>query len=234
MSCQNDHQIPDAIKKSLRTMLLRQMQSTLTLDIYELDLFDWYVKETETLLDDMLSSERAFIQEQVQAGAEDINDSGMVSADYYLKRVRYSHVIYMASLIETFLERSCAALTTVIGDQNVPFTAAELRGDKWSVKRKFLERYGKFAIPDNLWSEIQALITLRNNLVHDNGSTCDMKTDERKILAKCIGINLDGYEVVIEGDYIRSAFEAIKSVVQFVEGQIGAVVDRAIHPKPVT
>ncbi len=234
MSCQNDHQIPDAIKKSLRAMLLSQMQSTQALDIYELDLFDWYVKETETLLDDMLSSERAFIQEQVQAGAEDINDSGMVSVDYYLKRVRYSHVIYMASLLETFLERSCDALTTVIGDQNLPFTAAELKGDKWSVKRKFLERYGKFVIPDNLWSEIQALITLRNNLVHDNGSTCDMKNGERKILAKCSGINLDGYEVAIEGDYISSAFEAIKSVVQFVEGQIGAVVDRAIHPKPVT
>lgn len=42
------------------------------------------------------------------------------------------------------------------------------------------------------------------------------------------------YDVVIEGNYIRSAFEAIKAVVQFVEGQIGAVVDRAIRPKPVT
>lgn len=234
MSYQNDHQVPDAIKKTLRSMLLRQIQDTPSLDMYELELFDWYVKETEALLDGMLSSEQAFIQEQDQAGAEDINDSGMVAAGYYLKRVRYSHVIYLTSLLETFLERACVALTAVIGDQNVLFTAAELKGDKWSVKRKFLERYGKFAIPDNLRSEIQALITLRNNLVHDNGSTCDIKDGERKILAKCSGINLDGYEVAIEGNYIRSAFEAIKAVVQFVEGQIGAVVDRAIRPKPVT
>jgi len=234
MSIENDNSIPDALKRPFRMSLLHQIQGTSTLDIHELEFFDWYVKETETLLVNMLSSERAFIQEQVQVGAEDINDSGMVAVNYYLKRVRYSHVIYMASLLETLLERSCVTLTTVIGDQNLPFAVTELKGDNWTVKRKFLERYGKFSVPDNLRSEIQALITLRNNLVHDNGSTCDMKDDERKILAKCSGINLDGYEVAIEDDYIRSALESIKSMVRFIEGQIGAVVDRAIHPKPVT
>src|SRR5665647_2544818 len=110
MSNLDDHPVPEAVKKSLRTMLLRQIQGTPALDTYELELFDWYIKETETLLDEMLSSERAFIQEQVQAGAEDLNDSGIVAVDYYLKRVRYSHIIYMASLLESFLDRSCTCL----------------------------------------------------------------------------------------------------------------------------
>lgn len=214
-------------------MLLNQIKSTPTLDTYELELFDWYVKETETLLNDMLSREHAFIQEQRQSGAEEINDGGMVAVDYYLKRVRYSHVIYMTSLFETFLERSCAALTSAIGAHNVPFTTAELKGDQWSVRRKFLERYGKCSVPNQLWSEVQALITLRNILVHDNGSTSDLKPEDKKMLAKHNGIALNGYDVVIEANYIRSAFEAITSVVKFVEREIGTVVDRAIVPRPV-
>lgn len=144
MSNRDDHQIPDAVKRSLRTMLLSQMKGTPALDIYEFELFDWYVKGTETLLSGMLSSERAFIQEQVQSGAEDINDSGMVAVEYYLKRVHYSHVIYMASLLETFLERSCTALTTAVGEQNLPFTTAELKGDQWSGTENFLRGTGNF------------------------------------------------------------------------------------------
>lgn len=233
MSSKNDKPIPDAVRKSLRQILLNQFQNTATLDNYELELFDWYVKESETLLEDMLSSEITFIKDQVQVGAEDINDSGIVAVNYYLKRVRYSHITYMASLLETFLDRSCTALNAVIGDQNTPFAVNELKGDKWSVRRKYLERYGKFSVPDSLWLDINALITLRNNLVHENGSTCNMKVDDRKILAKRSGIILDGNEVVIESDYIASAFVAIKLLVQFIEEQIGDVVDRTIHPKQV-
>lgn len=139
----------------------------------------------------------------------------------------------MASLLETFLERSCVPLTTAIGAQNLPFTTAELKGDQWTVKRNFLERYGKFSVPAQLWSEVHALITLRNHLVHDNGSTSRLNPAGKNILAKQNGIDLNGSETVIEADYIHNAFAAIKSVVRFVEAEIGKVVDRAIRPRPV-
>lgn len=229
----DNQQIPEALKKSLRTMLHSQIKGTATLDVYELELFYWYVTETEKLLDDMLSAERAYIQEQIQAGAEDINDSGMVAVEYHLKRVRYSHAIYMTSLLETFLESSCERLAMVVGAQNVPFTVSELKGDQWSVKRKFLERYGKFDVPDNVWSKIQALIWLRNNLVHDNGSTHDLKPHEKTAFAKCPGIILSGHEVMIKAEYICYAFEAIRSLVHFVAEQLGEVVGRATHPKVI-
>lgn len=233
MNNRDNYQIPDALKRSLRTMLFSQIKNTPIFDIYELELFDWYVKETEKLLDNMLSVEHAFIKEQLQASRNVINDSGMVAVEYYLKRVRYSHVIYMTSLLETFLERSCRVLTTAVGAQNIPFTAAELKGDQWTVKRKFLERYGKFSIPDSLWSEIQALINLRNNLAHDNGDISGLKPEQKNMLAKHNGLNIDGDEVVIEADFIQAMFEAIKAVAQFVEKEIGALIDRAIRPKPV-
>lgn len=230
---QDDQQVPDAIKKSLRTMFLGQLRDTSALDVYEFELFEWYMRETEDLLNDMLSAERTYIREQIDNGPDDINDSGMVAVEYYLKRVRYSHVIYMASLLETFLERSCGRLTTAVGAQNLPFTTVELKGDQWSVKRKFLERYGKFNVPEDIWSEIRVLILLRNNLVHDNGSTSKLKPNEKTMLAKRAGVKLSGYEVVLEAEYVRSAFVAIRSLVQFVESRLGELIDRAVRPRTV-
>jgi hypothetical protein len=132
----DDIQLPDSVKRSIRPFLLRQIANSPILDIYEIELFDWYIKETERLLSGMLSSERAFIQEQVQSGTEDINDTGMLAVEYYLKRVRYSHVIYIASLLEIFLERSCVTLEEILGKQNLPFTTADLKGSQWEVRKK--------------------------------------------------------------------------------------------------
>ena len=50
MSDQDPGGIQDAVTRSLRTMLLGQIKETPTGDVYKLELFDWYVKETETLL----------------------------------------------------------------------------------------------------------------------------------------------------------------------------------------
>jgi len=229
----DDIQLPDSVKRSIRPFLLRQIANSPILDIYEIELFDWYIKETERLLSGMLSSERAFIQEQVQSGTEDINDTGMLAVEYYLKRVRYSHVIYIASLLEIFLERSCVTLEEILGKQNLPFTTADLKGSQWEVRKKFLEGYGHFSIPNPIWSDIQALIKLRNNIVHDNGDTSALNEEEKHMLAKRNGIKVSGYEVVIEANYIHSALEAIKSTVQFVEKEIGVMVNRSIQPKPV-
>lgn len=214
-------------------MLLNQLGDSSTLDVYELELFNWYVQETEKPLDVMLSAEHAYIQEQINEGSDYVNDSGIVAAEYYLKRVRYSHVIYMTSLLETFLERACDKLTRIVGAQNVPFSPAELKGNQWFVKRKFLEKYGKFHLPDDVWSEINALITLRNILVHDNGSTSDLNPEKKIMLAKQTGINLSGHEVVIEAEYVYCAFKAMKSLVQFIESGLTEVIDRAIRPRPI-
>ncbi|MBK8534887.1 MAG: hypothetical protein IPL59_07035 [Candidatus Competibacteraceae bacterium] len=84
-------------------------------------------------------------------GAEDINDSGMVVAEYHLKRVRYSHLIYMVSLLESFFEMSCENLAKIVGVQN---TTTQLRGTKWFARRQFIEEYGKFDLPKDVWSDI--------------------------------------------------------------------------------
>lgn len=227
----DNKKVPEDIKKWLRTMWLEDFNRTSTLDSYELELFEWYVNETENVIVEMLSAERTYIQEQIDIGVEDINDSGIVAAEYYLKRVRYSHVIYMTSLLENFLERSCINLTNIIEKQNLPFFINDLKGDQWSVRRKFIEKYGKFSIPDNLWQEINTLIILRNNIVHDNGYTSELKPNKKTYLEKQRLINLNGYEIVIEVGYIHDAFKAIKSLVKFVEARLGEIADRAIRPR---
>lgn len=227
----DDEKVPEGIKKLIRPMMLDQLRDTSILNFYELELFDWYVRNTEETLNIMITSERNCVQEQIDAKIEDINDSGILASEYYLIRVRYSHVIYMASLLETFLEGACEKLTAVAGFQNLPFGISELNGDKWSVKRKYLERYGKFTMPNDVWSEINALITLRNNLVHDNGSTTTLKPDDKKMLSKRAGLGLAGHNITIEAEFIHNAFNAMKTLTKFIEIQLSEFIDRAKRPQ---
>lgn len=231
MSMLDDQQIPEAVRKSIKAMRLKQLKGTPTLDIYELELFDWYAKETEELLNRMLSAGRSYIQEQLNTEAEEINDSGMVAVDYYLKRIRYSHVIYLTSLLETCLERACDTLTKAVGKQNLSFEVTELRGDQWVHEAEVSRKVWRFEIPEEMWSAIQVLISIRNNLVHDNGDTNTLKANEKIAIAKWPGIKLNGNEVVIEPPLVGHAFEAMKSLTSFVEDRLAEVIDRAIGPK---
>ena len=69
----------------------------------------------------MLTEERAYVKEQVDAGLDlgDVNDSGMVAVEYYIKRARYADVIYLTSLLELYLSRASKKLEMVLGSQNV-------------------------------------------------------------------------------------------------------------------
>jgi len=224
-------ELPPALKAVMREEFLRQLRETSSFDTYELELFQWYVSETEQLLETMLEGEQQFIAEQVDAGREDINDSGIVAVEYYIKRIRYSHVIYMASLLEIFLERECTRLTRALEPASIPFGIREIKGDQWSTKRKYLERYGRFQIPDSMWSSVSDVTTLRNALVHDNGVVDDIPREDRQRLQSCPGISLSGAEISIEVEFIQHGFEKMKELVQFVSSKVAETLDRAIKPR---
>lgn len=217
---------PEHLKKSLRALMLAQLDSD-TLDIFELELFEWYVRETEGVLDQMLAGEQAYIQEQITAGRPDLNDSGMVAVDYYGKRLRYSHIIYLTSLLETCLERACTTLTTAIGKDAVPFALAELSGDQWTRRRKFLERYGHFEIPRDRGAEVRVLIQVRNYLVHENGSTANLEDKHREAFRAQPGLNIEDAEFKIDAAYVRHGYEAVKAYVQAVEEKLREAIQRA-------
>ncbi len=194
--------VPPDLKHKMRKAFLAQLEPN-TVEVFELELFVWYLKETETVVSGMLAAEREDVQQQTSQGVEDVNDSGIVAAEYYTKRIRYSHVIYLTSLLETCLERACSVLRTAIGDENVPFQLADLSGDQWTKKRKFLERYGHFELPKDRWSEIEILTSVRNCLVHDNGNSDGLSQNTRKAVGQRPGINVEGNEVRIEEAFVR-------------------------------
>lgn len=216
---------PEHLKKSLRALMLAQLGSD-TLDVFELELFEWYVRETEGVLDQMLAGEHAYIQEQIAAGTPALNDSGMAAVDYYGKRLRYSHIIYLTSLLETCLERACATLTNAIGKDAIPFTLAEIEGDQWTRRRKFLERYGCFEIPRDRGDEVRVLIAVRNYLVHENGSTTNLKDKHREAFKNQPGIDVDGYEFKIDATYVKYGYEAVRAYVKAVEEKLREVIRR--------
>ena len=228
----SDFEVPEHLKRRMRKAFLAQLDPS-TVDVFELELFDWYLKETENVLNRMLAEERKDVQQQMSQGIPDVNDSGIVAAEYYTKRIRYSHVIYLTSLFETCLERACSVLRNAIGPENIPFGLQDLAGDQWSKKRKFLERYGHFELPKNAWSEIQVLTSVRNCLVHDNGKTCELSASDRNAFSKRPGISVETHEVQIEEAFVRHSYQAVNSFVRTVEKRLKEVLERAQRPRSV-
>src|ERR1700748_1826515 len=110
MDEEDDDKRPFA-RDDFRPWLLQELKRESGLDTDELGLFEVYEREHARTIEEMLRVEREFVEEQVNAGVEAPNDSGFVAVEYYIKRFRYSDVIYLASLLETFLERASAKLT---------------------------------------------------------------------------------------------------------------------------
>lgn len=199
------------MKAHLRALVLGEM-TTDTLDLYEIELFVWYAKETEAALQKMLLNEVAYIRDQTAKGNPEVNDSGMVAVEYYARRIRYSQVIYLVSLLESCLERACSTLMTATGTSTKPFGPTELRGDQWTKRRRFIERYGNLKIPNELWLAPEMLILVRNCLVHENGSTANISDERRRRLGEVPGLDISGPELKIAQIKVTDLF-----VTQFID-----------------
>lgn len=225
--------IPDYLKPGMRKRFLSGLKNSRSLETYELDLFRWFKNETEEAWARMDTEEQRYIQEQVASGAEEINDSGVVATDYYRKRMRSSHVIFLASLLEGAMKRECERLSHALGDQAV-FKPADLKGDPWKVRRIFLEKYGSFAIPESLWAPIKGLLTVRNALVHHNGDVFLLTQEQISALDNVSGISLSSSEVGIDETFVDQAIDSVFNVVEFLHDRINGVIDRAVSPRAVT
>ena len=160
-----------------------------SLEEYEFQLFKWHVKETDTLIDKMIKDETSYIKNQTDTGDTEQDDSGMVAAEYYMCRVRYSHVIHLASLFESMLKGECDRLAQAIGENNLLFKLSELKGEPWLVKRRFIERYGQFEVPDEIWQPAEDLLKVRNVVIHANGAIDSRQPDQKRAIEKQPGIS---------------------------------------------
>ncbi len=203
----------------------------------ELELFEWYFHETESLYKMMLVTEQDFIQEQIAKGIEDINDSGMLPVRYFIKRSRYSHVIYLASLGEKYLADSCTRLTIALGERIV-FALDEIHGEKWVRRRKYLERYGHFVVPEDTWAKFYTINEIRNELVHNNGAIEALFEDERKKVRdkfkRLQGVDVENYEIDIRPEFIESSVTALRALVGFIDSELEGVISRTVKPQPIS
>ena len=225
--------IPDYLKGAMRKHFLSGLKGHRSLETYELDLFDWFREETEETWARMDAEEQKYIQEQLASGAEEINDTGILATNYYRKRMRYSHVIFLASLLEGAMKRECDRLTAALGEK-ILFKPSELKGDPWSARRVFLERHGAFQTPDDLWDPIKALLAARNALVHHNGEISLLLPEQVSALGKIHGIDTSHSEVGIDGTYLDQATEAVRNLMEFIHESVNSVIDRAVAPKAVS
>lgn len=225
--------IPPKLNSAQRTARLEQLKGYSSLEIDELRLFEWYFNETESITQTMFAAEKELLSEQMLS-ENDLNDSGIIAIDYFLRRERYSHIIYLASLLESIMKRECKRLTDVIGSHNTPFKVEDLKGDSWSVRRKILERYGRFVISKELWQPILQLLNIRNLLVHEYGEIEPWSSQKRAELSKIDGVNvINDSEIIIEASYIKSALAALRELTDYLHNQVQDVIDRAIRPKPI-
>jgi hypothetical protein len=210
---------------------LLHLKTMNSLPYEELALFDWYIRETEQQYSEMLRVENAFIQEQINADVEEINDSGMLPVLYFIKRARNSSVLQLAALIEGYVSNVCWRLSTALGDRII-FALNELSGQDWVKERKFIERYGSFNIPDDLWAKIKMISTVRNALIHDNGVLSALTDKEREknvnFYKGAPGINAEGYELLVETEFLQFALKAFHELINFVDEHLGNVIDRTV------
>jgi len=228
-------ELPAKLAASFRKRLLVHMKGSSNIDDDELSLFEWYVKETETIYSQMYADEFRYIQEQ-NPDSPDYNDSGMIPVQYFIKRSRYAHVIYLASLGETYLVHACSRLAATLG-KGIVFNLNEINGKKWERERKFLERYGMFDIPGHIWDPLTKIYLVRNALVHENGAihviTEEEREEYRKKYKDAPGVNVDGIELEVQPEFVVFGFSALRAFMVYVNKKIAGVIDRAIQLRSV-
>ena len=189
-------------------------------DQEELELFEFYVKETAKIIDAMDSE-------------KDPDDDR--AERYFRRRMMYSHVIYMASLLETYLKRACARveasrpLAESKSAKNGCFKLQDIRGDKWDQPKKFLEVYCRFDFP-GCWATLRLLADVRNVLVHDNGSLESeepAKRQQKQVAFENGGVKTDGFELIIEPELIANWLDAFHELIGVIEPRLQDEFDRA-------
>ena len=232
----NDGDKTTSIHSELRREVLRWLGQTSTVEAPEFELLEWFLQETETQHAGMQAAEDQYIAEQQASGNPDVNDSGILAVKYYLRRVRYSQVIQLVSLLEDCLDTACENLRQIRkGKEALPFEVSDLKGNQWSVKRKFLERYLGIEVPDHLGAPVRAILCVRNIIVHNNGKVDALTPKERrKIDGMChVGIDEES-RLVLDPEFLRSALQDVRAYVACIDAGLATAAQQAMAPRPVT
>ncbi|PKP75545.1 MAG: hypothetical protein CVT84_02865 [Alphaproteobacteria bacterium HGW-Alphaproteobacteria-6] len=209
-----DTQMDQFLEEFYRLSILSYLKDEGVLDHGELELFDWYLKVGEHNIDEMLKGY--------------IDEDSLVLVDYYIDRVRHSHVFHLTSLVEKSLRRATEWLEL---RHRVKFDPNKGGRWKWQKRLEFLKNGGFSDIDDGTWHTLDVLIQTRNILAHPNApqrpeldSTTTKRHSELEKLAQKIGstpgIKVDHGMVVIGSDFARHCLIAFTAFSKHVDCQI--------------
>jgi hypothetical protein len=218
-----------------RSEELRELIKSRSITHAELMHFGWFVLETDSYLQEMEQSERDFLSSLDPETLAEHNESSNPEFDpfpYFAMRTSYSHVIYLASLLEVALEKACTRVSQAA--KNIPFELTELKGDKWSTRKKFLERYARFELPAQPWKRLMLIVTLRNFIVHDNGLLLSLSEADRRLFSNEPDIDLGNEFVLIRNEFWRAALESLDQLMSAIDHGVSAAASRALAPHAVS
>jgi len=181
-------------------------------------LFDGFSKETAELLKSMLVVEFAVIQEQMNGGWEG-EDIARESVEAFARQMTYSHVIHLASVFETYLSRACATLRQARGE--AAWGLEKLQGK--TIRKRFLERCGRFRVDGAQWDTAILLSALREVLV-EGVSAAPPQLMAR--LSALDGIRIEKHKVVVEPIYVRSVSESLKQLIESIYSGVSKAIPK--------
>lgn len=221
------------MQSQLRREVLGWLRRSSTVKAPEFELLEWFFREAEVRHSEMRTAEEQYIADQQAAGDSDINDSGVLAVKYYLRRVRYSQVIQLVSLLEECLESACEKVSWIRrGRAAIPFDVSELKGDQWSVKRKFLERYLGFEVPEPLGEPVKTLLRVRNIIVHNNGKVGALKHKEPQQIKGVENIEIDNDgRILLEPEFLWDSLEHVKAYVAHIDAALANAAEQALAPR---
>lgn len=225
--------IPDHVKRTSRKDRMRALrpfriaEPEHRLGLFEIGLFKYYLGESRKVLTQMRVSEEEVMRECNEQGLE-YDDAGIVVVEYFEKRVRYSHIIYLVTLLESCLKEACVRLRNAVGPQEVPFNWNDLKGNAWSQCTKYLEAYARIKIKQISKNRIRFLHEVRNSIVHDGGKVAE---DFLTKIPKGSSIKIRSGEIIVGDIYVMRMFIEIKAIAAVVERGIIEIKDRLVEPK---
>jgi hypothetical protein len=197
------------------------------LGLFEIDLFEYYFEENEKRIAKLIDEENQQIQECNRLKAE-YSDSGIIAVQYFEKRIRYSHIVYLTTLLEKCLKEACGRIKDTIGSQEVPFNWTELKGSTWEQCTKFLKEYAKVEVETKKQKKIRILHEIRNKIVHDGG---EVDQNFCTKIAEVAGVDCRSSEIHVDGQYVRDMFEIVKSIAEKIDHSIGVIENRILKPE---
>lgn len=197
----------------------------------ELEKFRFFVRQTETLIDQAKESEVSSLQESIAGWSKEAQDDfwpyyyPIHWDEIFRSTIRRSVVVSLATFLETFLNRLCSHVALVTKSD---LKASDLKGSTLERARKYLNAVGKLERPGSTeWDELGLFFKIRNVIVHADGFTLGSSYQKaiEHFCEKRSDIRLAYGSIEIEPAFLEFFIDRLKEFIEQLEGEFRALCE---------